>query len=372
MSAVPANAVVADFLMLADDSAVAILPHALRIAVELGIAERLGERAVSIKELAVAVECHPDALNRLMRALASAGLFRQTEAGCYELTSVGQRLRPDTADTVYSTVINPDSQRAWLSATRTLRTGEPAFGADGPVGQGIGSGERRDGPVSDGHVLDAHSEFFSHMDLNPRTNRAFLRRMRERAARLYPTLVSAVDWTASRVVMDIGGGDGYLLDHVLREVPHLHGVLFDRPATIDVVCADGTAEFANDLSARRTLCAGDFFTAIQGGADTHLMCSVLHDWSDEQAAVILMNSRRALVAGGRLLIVEMVVPEGDDWHPSKWSDLGMMVLTGGRERTGAEFARLLELSGYALRSIQPVPESPFDLLTAVPTTGVGS
>jgi hypothetical protein len=307
MSAVPANAVVADFLMLADDSAVAILPHALRIAAELGIAERLAERAVSVKELAVAVECHPDALSRLMRALASVGLFRLTEAGCYELTSVGQRLRPDAADTVYSTVINPDSQRAWLSATRALRTGEPVFGAGGSVGQGTASGERHDRPVSGGHVFDVHSEFFSHMDLNPRTNRAFLRRMRERAARLYPMLVSAVDWSASRVVMDIGGGDGYLIDHVLREAPHLHGVLFDRPATIDVVGADGTTDSANGLSARRTLRTGDFFTAIPGGADTHLMCSVLHDWSDELAEVILMNSRRALVAGGRLLIGEMVV-----------------------------------------------------------------
>jgi hypothetical protein len=362
----------ADFFTLADDSAVAILPHALRIAAELGIAERLAERALSVKELAVAVDCHPDALNRLMRALASVGLFRQVEAGRYELTDVGQRLRPGAPDTVHATIVNPDSQRAWLSATHTLRTGEPVFGTGRPGGEESGSGARRDAPVGDGQGSDARGEFFGHMDRDPRTNRAFLQRMRERAARLYPFLVSAVDWSASRVVMDIGGGDGYLLDRVLLAAPHVRGVLFDRPAAIEIASTGEAGDSADDLAARRTLCAGDFFAAIPGGSDTHLMCSVLHDWSDEQAAVILSNSRRALAAGGRLLIVEMVVPEDDGWHPSKWSDLGMMVLTGGRERTAAEFATLLELSGYALRSIQPVPESSFQLLTAAPVAGFDS
>jgi hypothetical protein len=107
---------------------------------------------------------------------------------------------------------------------------------------------------------------------------------------------------------------------------------------------------------------------LPGGADTHLMCSVLHDWTDEQAALILTNSRRALADGGRLLIVEMVVPEDDDWHASKWSDLGMMVLTGGRERTADEFARLLRSAGYALDSVRAIAGSPLRLLQASPLT----
>jgi hypothetical protein len=95
-----------------------------------------------------------------------------------------------------------------------------------------------------------------------------------------------------------------------------------------------------------------------------LLCSVLHDWTDDQSIEILSNSREALAAGGRLLIVEMVIPPGGEWHPSKWSDLGMMVLTGGRERTADEFDALLRKSGYSLGSVEPLADSQCCVLTA--------
>jgi hypothetical protein len=161
-------------------------------------------------------------------------------------------------------------------------------------------------------------------------------------------------------VLDVGGGDGFLLDQVLRHSPQVSGVLFDRPTVIDSVALDGR------LDGRIRLEAGDFFDKIPPGADTHLICSVLHDWDDCGVVTILSRSRAAINSGGRLLIVEMLRPEGNTWHPSKWSDLGMLVLTGGRERSEVEFRELLSRSGYVVSSVRDVPGSYFSLIEARP------
>jgi hypothetical protein len=116
---------------------------------------------------------------------------------------------------------------------------------------------------------------------------------------------------------------------------------------------------------RCQMMAGDFFERIPSCADTHLMCSVLHDWPDERAVTILSNSRSALPPDGRLFIVEMILPGGPEWHPSKWSDIGMMVLTGGRERSQPEFDTLLHEAGLSLVSVRSIPRSYFFLLEAV-------
>ncbi|GGU32528.1 methyltransferase [Lentzea flava] len=317
--------VVDDYFTLVDDSCVAVLPHVLRIAAELRIADHLPASASS---LASVVDADTDAVYRLLRALASVGVVSES-GGSFELTERGQRLT-----TSWASLVNIDSQLAWIKATDTIRSGRSSFDQ---VHRG---------------------EFFSHKDDDPEANRMFLRRMRERASRSYPEFASCVDWSESSVVMDIGGGDGYLIGTVLAHAQHLSGVLFDRPATVDVVEDAG-------VPARLRCERGDFFEKVAPGADTHLMCSVLHDWTDEQCTQILRHSKEALEPGGRLHIVEMIVPDGDEWHPSKWSDVGMMVLTGGKERTLPEFSSLLEASGYALRSVRAIPNSYFSVITAV-------
>ncbi|GGQ87544.1 methyltransferase [Couchioplanes azureus] len=324
------SAVLGDYLTLVDDSCVAVLPHALRLAAEFGIGDALADGPLSTAELAERVGAHPEALYRLMRALASVRLVWESTDATFHLTAAGQRLCSRHPSSAWACVVNADSQRAWLRAGDTVRDNRSVFGDS------------------------SGGEFFAHKDHDPEANRLFLRRMRERVSRTYPRFASVVDWRDSRVVMDIGGGDGYVLGTVLDTAPHVEGVLFDRPAVIDVVRpAD-----------RMRLVAGDFFRAVPEGADTHLLCSVLHDWTDEQARTILARSRAALRPGGRLHIVEMLVPPGNDWHPSKWSDLGMMVLTGGRERTRAEFADLLTDAGWAVESVRALPESHFSVITA--------
>jgi SAM-dependent methyltransferase len=337
-SEVPA-AIVRDFLELADDSCVAILPHALRILAELHIPEALSAGPQTVESLAAAVGADPRSLRRLLRALASVGIFRTLDDGTVDLTDLGQRLRLDVEGSVHFSLSNQESPHAWLNATQTLQSGRPAF-------------------------ADAHSGgFFSHKDVAPERNATFLRRMRERAGRLYASIAGDIDWGDSRLLLDIGGGDGFLLGRILAHAPHLQGMLFDRPATVDFILNEpNLATTKNGI----TVVPGDFFEALPQGADTHLMCSVLHDWDDEQAIKILKNSRAALEPRGRLYIVELVIPEGDHWHPAKWSDIGMMVLTGGMERTSAEFASILDAAGYSLGDVLRLPASPFSVLTAEP------
>lgn len=323
-----------DYLGLIDDSCVAILPHVLRIAAELGVADVLAEGPRGADEIAEAVGAHPAALRRLLRALASVGVLAEEDGRLFGLTSSGQRLRAGAQDSVRTSLLNAESQRAWLHGIDTFRTGRSVFDTQ-------------------------HGGFFAYKDTDGASDQAFLRRMRERAARLYPRFATDTDWSECHTVMDLGGADGYQLDAILRRAPRLRGVLFDRPAVVAAVRAAGLFD-GRDCE----LVAGDLFDRVPEGADTHLLCSVLHDWTDEQCVSILRASRAALEPGGRLMIVEMLVPEDGSWHPSKWSDIGMMVLTGGRERTAQEFESLLSEADYTLAAVRGVPDSSFCVLEA--------
>ncbi|MEU7015160.1 AMP-binding protein [Streptomyces sp. NPDC046385] len=330
--------IVRDYLTLVDDSMVAVLPHALRIAVELGVADVLDpSTAQPVVKAAELIDADPDALGRLLAALAAAGFFAGDQVTGFRLTALGARLRRDHPDSLAASLVNAESPLAWLRATDTFRTGTASFG-DGENNAGDGG-------------------FFGVKNTRRGENLAFLRRMRERTGRLYRQAAEAVDWSESKVILDIGGADGFLLGEILAVAPHASGVLFDRPSVIDEVNLRGGVPGCRAVP-------GDFFASVPTGADTHLLCSVLHDWTDEQAVDILRSSRRALPSGGRLLVIEMLVPEDGGRHVSRWSDLGMMVLTGGRERDRGGFARILEAAGYRVDRVLPVPGSPFSVIEA--------
>jgi (S)-3,5-dihydroxyphenylglycine transaminase len=326
-----ARAVAQDYLTLIDDSCVAVLPHALRTFVDLGLVEALPG---TVDELATAVDAHPGHLGRLLRALGTTGLITGDAGAQWSLTTRGRELLT-VGGTARSGLVNVDSAIAWLGATEAVRRGDDAFS-----------------------TAHEHS-FFGHKDAGQDANVRFLTRMRERARRCYADLVAQIDWRSSTTVLDIGGGDGYLLDRILTAAPHVRGILFDRPA--------GTALAAPHLSPwgdRCSIAAGDFFEALPPGADTHVLASVLHDWTDDQAETILRHSRSSLAAGGRLYVLEMLVPQDGTDHPSLWSDLGMMLLTGGLERTRSEFRDLLTRSGYDQVTATPVQGSWFSLIEA--------
>ncbi|MGW3569821.1 methyltransferase [Streptomyces sp. NPDC000941] len=337
MSALTPEALLADYLALADDSCVAVLPHVLRITVELGIADVIAADTRTVEDIATATDADVESLYRLLRALVSVGVLVEDPSRSFRLTETGHRLRTDAPNSVHESVLNADSQRAWLRGIDSIRSGRSVFDS-----------------VHGG-------DFFTHKNSDGDADRAFLRRMRERTGRLYGQFSATPDWRQSDVVMDIGGGDGFMLERVLREADHVRGILFDRPSVVDMV---KDSEHIRSLGERCQLEKGDFFESLPSGADTHMLCSVLHDWTDSQVVAILRNSRKALRDGGRLLIVEMLVPENQEWHPSRWSDIGMMVLTGGRERTAAEFETLLSDSGFSLSSVTPISGSYFSVLEA--------
>lgn len=323
---------------MTDDSCITILPHALRAAAQLGIADRIGDSTMDVSDLAVAVKVDRLALYRLLRALATVGVVEEARSRHFRLGALGQRLRTNSPASARWSIGNRESAVALTEATDALTSGKAVF--DSVFG----------------------ASFFSHKDIDRQAQMGFAARMRERARNCYHGFVFAVDWSGVKTVMDIGGNDGQVLECLLRAAPHLSGVLFDRPAVIESALDRGCL---TSVSERCQMVAGDFFDCIPGGADTHLMCSVLHDWPDDRATVILNNSRFALPPGGRLLVVEMLVPDGPEWHPSKWSDIGMMVLTGGRERSQPEFDKLLRDAGLSLASVRGIPNSYFSILEAV-------
>ncbi|NUR62192.1 MAG: methyltransferase [Catenulispora sp.] len=347
-NAIDADFLAKEYLTLVDDSCVALLPHVVRIAVEFGLPELLAAGPTQAGDLAAIVGADPDSLYRLLRAMASVSLVTESAPRRFELSEAGRRLLPDSPETAVESVTNLDPHLTWLNAGEVFRTGRPAPAARRPDG--------------------TERDFFGHKNEDAAADRSFLRRMRDHAARCYGDLVSEVDWSRSGTVLDIGGGDGFVLEQILRHAPHLTGMLFDRPPVIAAVRDDDRHrdddQHLDPVADRYRLFGGDFFEKLPVGADTHLLCSVLHNWSDERAGTLLARSRESLDPGGRLLIVEMLVPPGDEWHPSKWSDLGMMVQTGGRERTQDEYTDLLARGGYTVTSIRAIGGSYFSLIEA--------
>ncbi|MEU2742270.1 methyltransferase [Streptomyces sp. NPDC007095] len=329
--------VVRQFLRMADDSIVAVLPFALSVAARLAIADECAGAGRSVKDLAQVLNAAPDPLERLMRALVSCGFFTEDADGLFALAPLGQLLRTDSPVSLRATLSNLDTYRAWLGAVETISTGSPSF--DSMFG----------------------TPFFSHKEQDDGAGVSFDERMHERASRLYAGLAVLPDWHGVSCLLDIGGGRGTVLASVLEENPDLRGILFDRSDVIERSATSGTLE---PFEARCRLVGGDFFAGLPGGADAHLMCSVLHDWDDEDAVRILTRSREALPEGGRIFLCEMILPESTEPHPAYWSDLGMMVLLGGRERSYEQYQTLLRAAGLRAVKVTPLPGSSFGVIEA--------
>ncbi|MGW4020943.1 methyltransferase [Streptomyces sp. NPDC005009] len=334
--------VVREFLLMADDSIVAVLPYTLAIAARLGVADACAQDGSTPEELAATVGFAAEPLMSLLNALTGAGFFARDHRGRFMPTELGEVLKADSALSMRATLSNLDSHRAWLQAADAAAEKQPLPAAHGET-------------------------FFIDQDTKTTSEAAFNTRMKERAKRLYGGLAELPVWDGAHTVMDIGGGTGTVMSTILRARPQLTGVLFDRRSVIDLAAHDTPLAPVRD---RCALVAGDFFDELPKGADIHLLGSVLHDWDDEKAADILRACVRALPPGGRVLVCELLVPETTEPHPARWSDLGMLVLLGGRERTLSEFDKLFAAAGLVRDRVLPVGESSFSLIEAVPSAQV--
>lgn len=331
--------VVREFLLMADDSIVAVLPYALAVAVRLDVADACAPDGSTTEELVAAVGLAAEPLLSLMNALTGAGFFARDQRGRFTPTELGAVLKADSTVSMRATLSNMDSYRAWLKAADAAADMRSITAASGET-------------------------FFESQEADPTSETTFNTRMRERAVRLYAGVAELPVWDGARTVMDIGGGTGTVLSAVLQAQPRLRGVLFDRGSVIELAARISLLDPVRD---RCTLVAGSFFNELPRDADVHLLCSVLHDWDDEKAADILRASARALPPRGRILVCELVVPVTSEPHPARWSDLGMLVLLGGRERTLPEFDKLFAAAGLVRDRVLPVGESAFSLIEVVPS-----
>jgi hypothetical protein len=223
--------------------------------------------------------------------------------------------------------------RSWGEVLHTVRTGEPAF--EHVFGM----------PVFD-HYYAAH----------PAAARVGAAGLSARSAAENAAIVAAYDFSTADYVMDVGGGEGNLLRTILAAHPRLRGALFELPHVVDLARSALVEASETD---RCELLAGDFFTAVPHRGSLLLLEKVIHDWTDERAATILRNCRAALPVGGRLLLMENVIPPGNGPSFGKWLDLLMLVYAGGRERTAEEFHGLLATSGFEMKQVVPTAANVF-------------
>ena len=303
--------------------------QAVSVAAKLGIADLLKEGPRDCDEMARANQVDADALYRLLRALAGAGVFVEVGDRRFGLTPIADFLRSDVpgSSRAVATMAGEDwTWRPWGQLYRSVKTGERAFD----------------------QIFSA--ALFDYLADNPSAAAVFDEAMTGWSMQDSVAVAEAYDFSGINTLMDVGGGHGHLLATILKANPSLRGILFDAPAV-----AEGAADRieAEGLAERCTVVAGDFFASLPEGADACILKSVIHGWNDEQAASILRNCRQAVGPGGRVLLAEMVVSPGNDPHVGKLLDLEMLVLAGGRERSEAEFRELLAAAGFRLARIVP-------------------
>jgi ubiquinone/menaquinone biosynthesis C-methylase UbiE len=296
-------------------------------AAKLRLPDFLADGPHTVADLAQAAGMDTAALYRLMRALASRGVFTEIEPQCFALTTLGAALKsgaPGGARAAILTLAGDWQWKAWDNFLFSLRSGKPALGA------------------AFGMPL------FDYLAAHPDDGALFNEAMIGMHGAVGAAVVEAYDFSRFRSVIDVGGGTGTLLRTILQANDNLRGTLFDLPDTIHeahrVVSASG-------ISARCECVAGNFFKDVPAGHDAYVMAHVLHDWTDEQALPILRNCRRAMGRDGRLLIVEAVLPVGDVPHHGKMMDLLMLTVTGGMERTADQFDSLLSAAGFQMTRI---------------------
>lgn len=304
----------------------AALSRAVCTVAELGIADHIQPGSPqSITSLATATGAHERSLHRIMRFLASHGLFKETGHRQFDHTPLSHCLRSDAEGSYRAAALMMHRMfPAWEGLHHSALTGEPGFNKvfGKPVFDYVGTHPDL-GPIFDGAMTSIHGY--------------------ETAA-----MLDAYDFSSVRVLADIGGGNGSLIGAVLQRYPNLRGILFDLGHVI------GRAR--QNLQAFGDRCSvieGNFFDSVPSGADAYLFRHIIHDWTDEQSNQILSHCRAVIPKDGRLILVECVVPTGNDPSPAKDFDMTMMVIPGGIERTEDEYKALFDQAGFQLTSVTP-------------------
>ncbi len=310
-----------------------MISQCIYVAAKLGIADLLKDGPKHCHDLAAATDTDSDSLYRLLRTLAGVGVFLETKPGCFQLTPLASCLQSQSADTVRDFIIIRGEQQypCWGNLMYSLQTGQNVF--------------------EHTYGMDR----YQYAKQNPGIAEVDVPTLTKLSAGDDAAVVAAYDFSTLEKLVDIGGGQGSLLAAILRRHPTLKGVLFEQPYVIEPARRLLKKEGVMD---RCELVSGDFFESVPPGADIYLLKHVLHNWDDQKAIKILQNCHRAMAhrtrAGkGRLLVIERLILPGNDFSMSKFTDLNMLVMHSGRERTEAEFGELFKIAGFKLTKIVP-------------------
>nr|WP_207785951.1 methyltransferase [Altererythrobacter segetis] len=299
-------------------------------AAEMSLADKFdGDSPRTAKDLAAEYGMRHRELYRFLRALTGIGLLAFAGKDSFRLTDLGQAMRtgaPGAARSAVIALIGDMVKPAWIDFDHGLVTGDPGF-------------------------EKAHGQsLFEYLQKNPGMATFFSETMVGFHGREPPAVAEAYDFSGIGSLVDVGGASGNMLGHVLSRHPNVKGVLYDLPHVV----ADAPALLASHgVADRVTIESGSFFESVPKGHDAYLLSHIIHDWDDGENATILKNVREAMNPDGKLLIVEMVLPEGDAPHMGKMLDMMMMLVPGGEERTAAEYAELLEPNGFRVTRVVP-------------------
>jgi hypothetical protein len=303
--------------------------QAIYVAATLRIADLLADGARTSDDLAAETGADPPSLYRLLRALASVGVFREEDGRRFTLTDVGDGLRSDAPEGIAgwaAFIGRPPLWGAWGDLLHSIRTGESAFT----------------------HVHG--TDVWSYRAQRPEESAVFDRAMRALTGRSNRALLEAYDFGRFGTLVDVGGGNGTLLAGLLAAYPNLQGVLFDQAHVVagadEILGGAGVAE-------RCRVVVGSFFDGVPEGGDAYVLKAIVHDWEDRESIAILRSCRAAIPHGGTLLVIDRVIDRPNEDPVAKFSDLNMLVAPGGRERTLDEFEALFASAEFQLVGATP-------------------
>ena len=303
------------------------MSQAITAAADLGLADALHGGPLTIDELATKTGANPDALRRLLRVLIGKGIFAQRDDGRYQLNPMADLLRSDGPVSLagLARFVGARQHREhWSMLTETIKSG----GAAVPALRG--------------------KEFFDYLGDEPEFAQIFNDAMTSLSETAIGPVIDAYDFTPFRTIVDVAGGHGRLLATILNAAPQARGVLYDLP---EVIAGAPTLLREFGVAERVRLAEGSFFDSAPAGGDAYVLKHIIHDWDDGPSVQILRKVRSVAPAGATLLLIEAVIPDDDSDSTAKVTDMEMLLVNEGRERTVEEYRRILEQAGFHLTRV---------------------
>lgn len=316
-----------------------IASQAVYTFTKLGISDALAGGPRPVEVIAERAGTEPELTRRLLRTLGGLGVVDEVDPGTYQLTEVGQLFRNEPGSLADLTLMWMETHYAWFGGmTQTLETGQPAF--DTIEGE----------------------DYWSWIAHQPEKANLFSRAMSSFGSQTQTAAIAAHDWSGYDHIVDVGGAHGSFLAGVLAENQTSTGVLFDLPHVVETA---GPLLESTGVANRVERIGGDFFESVPAGGDAYLLSVILHDWSDDDAVVILESIRKAIPDDGVLLILENVIPDGTEPHLGKMIDMIMMTILSGTERSRSEYGALLHRAGFTIEEVIAT-QAPTSLILARP------